>query len=303
MKKWIQAFRLRTLPLSFSTILAGNALAYLFWFDHFKSIVLWLTLLTTLFLQILSNLANDYGDATKGADNENRIGPQRAIQSGAISAKEMKYAIVIFVFLSLVSGLALLFLAFENFNLTYLIFTFIGILAIAAAIKYTMGKGAYGYSGLGDVFVFIFFGLVGVCGSYYLQTGEINLWPVALAISIGCFSAAVLNLNNMRDIENDKEVGKNTLAVRLGAKSAKRYHMLLFILAWFAFPVHALIFFKSYYFLILFLPLILHMAHLLKVSRVQKPAEFDPELKKIAISSFLFSVLLWLVVYFISVAH
>lgn len=303
MKKWIQAFRLRTLPLSFSTILAGNALAYLFWFDQFKSIVLWLTLLTTLFLQILSNLANDYGDASKGADNENRIGPQRAIQSGAISAKKMKAAIFIFVFLSLISGLALLFLAFENFNLTYIVFTLIGILAIAAAIKYTMGKGAYGYSGLGDVFVFVFFGLVGVCGSYYLQTGEINLWSVALAVSIGCFSTAVLNLNNMRDIENDKAVGKNTLVVRLGAVRAKRYHVLLFIFAWFAFPLHALIFFDSYYFLILFLPLPLHALHLIKVSHVQKPAEFDPELKKIALSSFLFSALLWLTVYFLDVSQ
>lgn len=299
MKSWLKAFRLRTLPLSFSTILTGNAVAYYSLnssekADNFQIDILILTLLTTLFLQVLSNLANDYGDAKKGADNENRIGPQRAIQSGEISAKSMLIAIIICSILALSSGLLLLFVAFKSeINVLFLSFFIIGILSIAAAIKYTVGKGAYGYSGLGDVFVFIFFGIVGVAGSYYLQTKELNYLIFLPATTIGCLSAAVLNLNNMRDIENDRTVGKNTLVVKIGALAAKKYHYALFIAAWASLLLFYI--FLSYYKIItpiILLPLVMHIIHILKVIKIHDPKKFDPELKKVAISTFVLALLI-----------
>ena len=259
-----------------------------------------LTLLTTLFLQILSNLANDYGDSKKGADNENRIGPERAVQSGAISLGAMKNAILIFSLLALISGLALLYFSFDGqLNWLFVGFLLLGIGAIAAAIKYTVGKGAYGYSGLGDLFVFIFFGIVGVVGSFYLQTKTIS-WAIFLpAVTMGCFSVAVLNLNNMRDQVNDKAVGKNTLVVKLGFRNAKLYHGFLFMIAYAAFPIPYLILDFSLLNLLLLLPVaLIHALHLWKVYKVCKPVEFDPELKKIALSAFLFSLLFWGMVLF-----
>lgn len=300
MKSWLKAFRLRTLPLSFSTILTGNAVAYYSLnasekkADNFQIDILVLTLLTTLFLQVLSNLANDYGDAKKGADNENRIGPQRAIQSGEISAKSMLIAIIICSMLALTSGLLLLFVSFKSeINVLFLSFFIIGILSIAAAIKYTVGKGAYGYSGLGDVFVFIFFGIVGVAGSYYLQTKELNYLIFLPATTIGCLSAAVLNLNNMRDIENDRAVGKNTLVVKIGALTAKKYHYALFIAAWASLLLFYIL--LSYYKIItpiILLPLVMHIIHILKVIKIDDPKKFDPELKKVAISTFVLALLI-----------
>lgn len=305
MNPWIKAFRLRTLPLSFSNILLGTALAFAF--DEGECMpnginvpVFVLTLLTTLFLQILSNLANDYGDSKKGADNENRIGPERAVQSGAISLGAMKNAILIFSLLALISGLALLYFSFDGqLNWLFVGFLLLGIGAIAAAIKYTVGKGAYGYSGLGDLFVFIFFGIVGVVGSFYLQTKTIS-WAIFLpAVTMGCFSVAVLNLNNMRDQVNDKAVGKNTLVVKLGFRNAKLYHGFLFVIAYAAFPIPFLILDFSLLNLLLLLPVaLIHALHLWKVYKVCKPVEFDPELKKIALSAFLFSLLFWGMVLF-----
>lgn len=255
-----------------------------------------LTLLTTLLLQILSNLANDYGDAKKGADNENRIGPERAIQSGAISPKQMLNAIILVSILALISGLALLYLAFKNnLNWTFVGFFVLGIAAIAAAIKYTVGKGAYGYSGFGDLFVFIFFGLVGVVGTYFLQTNHFDWILLLPAITMGCFSVAVLNLNNMRDQVNDKAVGKNTLVVKLGRKNAKIYHGLLFVIAYAAFPIPMLFLSPIKIWVIPVIPIaILHSIHLIKVYKICDPKDFDPELKKIALSAFLFSILYWI---------
>lgn len=302
MKPWLKAFRLRTLPLSFSNILLGSAAAYALQLKkhtsqfEFSWSIFTLTLLTTLLLQILSNLANDYGDAKKGADNENRIGPARAIQSGEISAAAMLKAIILFSVLTLISGLTLLFISFgENLNWTFLGFFLLGVAAIAAAIKYTVGKGAYGYSGLGDLFVFIFFGLVGVMGSFYLQTKLFNIQILFPAITMGCFSVAVLNLNNMRDRVNDQAVGKNTLVVKLGARNAKIYHGFLFVVAYAVFPIPALIRTGSWVLALALAPVvIIHVIHLIRVYKVCNPAEFDPELKKIALSSFLFSILVWL---------
>lgn len=303
MKVWIKAFRLRTLPLSFSSILMGGAIAYSLMIrisiDSYFWGVFGLTLLTTLLLQILSNLANDYGDAKKGADNENRIGPARSIQSGEITAAAMLKAVIIFSILSLVSGLALLYFAFrDNLSWTTVSFLILGLLAIAAAIKYTVGKGAYGYSGLGDIFVFIFFGPVAVIGTCYLLTHYFECILLLPAITMGCFSVAVLNLNNMRDQINDKAVGKNTLVVRLGFKKAKNYHYFIFILAYMLFPLPALFLGASLLLLVPILPVaMIHAFHLIKISKITEPKDFDPELKKIALSAFLFAVLMWLSLY------
>ncbi|MBK9593237.1 MAG: 1,4-dihydroxy-2-naphthoate octaprenyltransferase [Crocinitomicaceae bacterium] len=302
MKPWLKAFRLRTLPLSFSNILLGSAIAFSmqngsgFSNFHFNWGIFTLTLLTTLLLQILSNLANDYGDSKKGADNENRIGPARAIQSGEISAESMLRAIILLSILTLISGLALLYVSFRSdLNWTFVGFFLLGVAAIAAAIKYTVGKGAYGYSGLGDLFVFIFFGLVGVIGSFYLQSKEFYWIVILPAITMGCFSVAVLNLNNMRDIVNDKAVGKITLVVKLGSKNAKIYHGLLFVIAYGAFPIPFIILEKNWIFALLILPIaIIHALHLYKVYKVCDPKDFDPELKKVALTAFLFSVMFWI---------
>ncbi len=302
MKNWIKAFRLRTLPLSFSTILMGSALAIWPIFDkkHAQNVHVWwifgLTLLTTLLLQILSNLANDYGDSKKGADNAERIGPARAIQSGEISPKAMFRAIVITTLLTLITGILLLLVSFD-FKINWLFFGFfiLGIAAIGAAIKYTMGKKAYGYSGLGDVFVFIFFGLVGVYGTYFLQTHTFN-WILFLpATAMGCFSVAVLNLNNMRDRVNDEKVRKNTIVVKLGLKNAKRYHYSIFAVAYLVFPL-PLIFHSIQndliWLCVFILPILLiHLFHLKRVYKIVNPKDFDPELKVIALSTFLFSLL------------
>ncbi|MFT5821665.1 MAG: 1,4-dihydroxy-2-naphthoate octaprenyltransferase [Crocinitomix sp.] len=309
-KAWISAMRLRTLPLSFSNILLGTALAFGVIKGTWSELSLpWgtftLILITTLLLQILSNLANDYGDAKKGADNEGRIGPERAIQSGVISPKEMLIGIIITAILSLIFGIWLLLEAFDyNLSWTFIIFFILGIAAIAAAIKYTVGKGAYGYSGLGDLFVFVFFGLLGVMGTFYLEIGGNLTWLIVLpAITMGCFSVAVLNLNNMRDRENDQKVGKNTVVVKLGFKKSKVYHYSLFAIAYLAFPIPMVVLSFSQggsITLLAFVPTaIIHFIHLRKVYRTTDPKDFDPELKKVALSAFLFSLLFFIMVVFV----
>ena len=228
MKKWISAFRLKTLPLAFASILMGAAISYDQ--EYFNWKILLLALVTATFLQILSNLANDYGDALSGVDDENRLGPTRAIQSGEVSIKEMRMAVILFSLFSLLSGIALLIVSFSSFSGLFMLFLLVGLLAIAAAIKYTVGKNAYGYSGLGDISVFIFFGIVGVMGSSYLFSQTVQFVNILPAISIGFFAVGVLNLNNLRDIENDARHGKNTLVVQFGKSWGKNYHYLLITL-------------------------------------------------------------------------
>lgn len=224
---WIEAMRLRTLPLATASIILGSSLAA--FHHHFRWSVFILSMLTALLLQILSNLANDYGDAVKGTDNESRLGPARAIQSGAISPQAMKCAVAICAFLAIISGVGLLTVALGNHWQVWICFIGLGLAAIIAAITYTMGKMPYGYRGFGDISVFVFFGLLGVAGSYYLHTGalEPSVWLPASAS--GLLSAAVLNINNIRDLEPDKAAGKQTLAVRLGAHVARIYHQALII--------------------------------------------------------------------------
>lgn len=234
-KIWISALRLRTLPLATASItmgtLAAGVLGKSSWSIYF------LALTTAISLQILSNLANDYGDFTKGTDNDSRLGNQRALQSGYIAPWQMKVAIVLFTGICLILGIALLYNASANhWDLATWLFFVLGLLAIAAALKYTMGKNPYGYSGLGDVFVFIFFGPVAVAGTYILHQQFIWNWshdtPVILAsVALGLLSTAVLNTNNIRDMENDQASGKFTIPVRIGLQNARRYHVALCLTA------------------------------------------------------------------------
>lgn len=318
LKAWIGAFRLRTLPLSLSVISVGNALAWHGLYTHphgdvpldsheWELGIMGLTLLTTLFLQILSNLANDYGDAVKGTDNENRVGPMRAVQSGAIARGEMRRAIAVLAVLALASGIGLLLLAFGTAaNGLFIAFVAAGVGAIAAAITYTVGNYAYGYRALGDVSVFLFFGVLGVGGSAYLQLkGNFSSSVLPIAVAVGAWCVAVLNLNNMRDRVNDQAMGKVTLPVLLGFERAKHYHYALFALSWGA----LLLFFvrqgeDGLSWAVCVAPLaVLHALHIRRVARIKVPELFDPELKKIALSTLLFSVLIWVYPLYIHLFH
>lgn len=235
---WLDAARPKTLPLALVSILTGSVLAYST--HQFSPVVALLAFLTATFLQILSNLANDYGDAVKGTDNENRLGPVRAIQSGAVTQQNMKHAMEINIILTIISGLVLVTYALESLQ-SILAFIGLGVLAIIAAIAYTVGNKPYGYVGLGDISVFIFFGLLGVAGTYFLHTGIVAPQLILPAIGCGLLAVAVLNINNMRDIENDEVCGKKTVAVRLGQRRAKQYHFALLsgaVLAFAAYLIH-----------------------------------------------------------------
>ena len=288
-KNYIQAARLRTLPLSVSGIIVGSFLAASQGF--FNWIICVLALFTTIGFQVLSNFANDYGDGIKGTD-DNRTGEKRLVASGAISPKQMKSAMIITTIITLIIALLLIYVAFgkDNFGFS-LLFFFLGIASISAAIKYTVGNSAYGYSGFGDVFVFVFFGLLSVVGSYFLFTKEINFTIFLPAFSIGLLSTAVLNLNNMRDRVNDKKANKNTLVVKIGAEFAKYYHYYLIISSFLFALLYVVIKFENpfqFLFFIAYLPLIKHLFFVIKN---KDEAALDSELKKVALSTFLFGIL------------
>src|SRR5690554_4381259 len=229
-KAWISAARLRTLPLSISGIVTAGAAAKEAGF--FSTSIFSLALATTLGLQILSNFANDYGDGVKGTDNHERVGPMRAMQSGVLSGSDLKKGIVITSLITLFLACLLIFVSFEGQNILHsTLFFILGIAAIIAAITYTVGKTAYGYRALGDVFVFLFFGLLSVLGGYFLFTKDLNGYILLPAIVIGLLSTAVLNLNNMRDRLADKNSNKITVAVLLGEQKVKIYHYTLIIIA------------------------------------------------------------------------
>lgn len=287
---WIKAFRLRTLPLSFSSIILGSFLAFNNGFFGWP--VLIGALVTTLFLQVLSNLANDYGDTIHGVDNHQRVGPKRSVQSGEITLGQMKWGISIFTFLSLLSGIWLLTKATKGLSVSAsFILLAIGLLAIAAAIKYTVGKNPYGYIGLGDIAVFIFFGIVGVLGTYFLHSHHIPPDAWLPAISIGLLSTGVLNLNNLRDRENDQNSGKNTFVVLMGLRRARIYHAMLISLAYVSALVYTFINFATYYQFLFLLTLPFVIRHLGRIFKNDKPSELDPELKKLAITTLLFAIL------------
>lgn len=289
-KNYIQAARLRTLPLSLSGIIIGSCIAASQ--GYFNWVICLLALLTTTGFQIISNFANDYGDGVKGTDNNDRIGPERAIQSGAITPSQMLLAIKISVITTFILAIALIYSAFgkdDFFNL--LLFFILGVMSIVAAIKYTMGNKAYGYSGFGDVFVFLFFGLLSVCGSYYLYAKTINYTVFLPAISVGLLSIGVLNLNNLRDRASDIKSGKNTLIVKIGTKLGKYYHYYLLVTSLLVTLLYTILQYKSPYqllFLIAYIPIFKHFQ---VVYQNRYPKLLDPELKKLALSTFLFSIL------------
>ncbi len=287
MKKWMQAARLRTLPLALSGVLCGIALAP----EYFNWVIAFGCILTATTLQILSNFANDYGDFKKGTDNENRIGPARTMQLGLIDKKEMKQAIVTTSILALIIGLFTVLYSVDE-PIKTVIYIIIAGGSVAAAIKYTVGNNAYGYKGYGDIFVFIFFGLASILGTKYLLSDFISMLDVLVAIAIGLFSTSVLNLNNMRDIENDTQQHKYTLVTKMGLKKAFFYHNalinigLILILSYTFIDAS-----NSMYSYICLLGFPLMISHILRISKKGIHTNFDPELKKVALSTFFISVL------------
>lgn len=288
-KAWLTAFRLRTLPLSLSSIILGSLLAAAD--GGFLWPVAVLAVATTLILQVLSNLANDYGDAASGVDNAARSGPARSIQSGEISTAQMKRAIGVFVALALVSGVALVAIGTHRLVSGYLVlFLLLGVGAIAAAIRYTVGSKPYGYRGLGDLFVFLFFGIAGVCGTYFLHTNHWR-WDLLLpAASVGLLSVAVLNLNNMRDIDNDAASGKRTLVVLMGPRRARFYHAAITSIAILAAAVFVAINYHSAWQWLFLVVVPLLLLNNIRVQRTTEAHLLDPELKKVALTTLLFAL-------------
>ena len=296
LKHWIHAFRPRTLPLAISSIIVGSGLAA---FGHgIRPMVMAAALLTAVLLQLLSNLANDLGDHLHGTDNADRIGPQRAVQSGAITPSSMRRAMVICAILALASGLWLIITAL-GFSLQTLGFLLLGLLAIGAAVKYTFGSNPYGYAGLGDLSVFLFFGIVGVMGTYFLHTRALDWSTLLPAIGFGLLSAGVLNVNNMRDIRNDMASGKITLAVRLGPDGAKSYHAFLVVGGLSCLMIFTALHFRGMPQWGFLITTSLLASHLRLVLRNNDPAGLDPELKRLALGTFAtaiaYAVGLWMV--------
>ena len=291
-KVWIRAARLRTLPLSISGIVVGNALCIQD--TNFSWTLFYLMLLTAIAFQIVSNFANDYGDGVKGTDNSDRIGPKRVLQQGLLSRQALKKGIIWMSLVALSLAFTLITAAFGRESwLYFLIFIGLAIFSVWAAIAYTVGKNAYGYRGLGDVFVFLFFGLVSVLGACFLQLKVFSTAAFLLALVVGLLSVAVLNLNNMRDRENDAAAGKRSLVVILGPVVAKYSHYFLIVS-----PSVLILFFflrqpLSFYWLS-FIGLIPLAFHLVKVITNLDPKLLDPELKKVALTTFALSVLIFI---------
>src|SRR5690606_4558646 len=310
-KAWIAAARLRTLPLSVSGIIVGSSAGIVQYNNSFQetldakygglvcsngvsifeSSIFWLAILVTIGFQVLSNFANDYGDGVRGTDAK-RNGEKRMVASGIISPKQMKIGMIITGIITFFLATVLIFMAFgnKNFIISFIFFN-LTIVSIIAAVKYTVGKKAYGYSGLGDIFVFLFFGLLSVLGSYYLFTHTLKWHLLLPAIAIGCFSTAVLNLNNMRDIEGDSNAGKNTLVVKLGMQKAKKYHAFLLFFGMFCAIIYTVINYREplqFVYLIAFIPFLLNIK---TVFKNKSPMLLDAELKKVALSTFLFAIL------------
>lgn len=287
-KMWVETARPKTLPLAAASIIMGAALAY--WDHKFSWQISLLCLITTLLLQILSNFANDYGDHQKGSDTAERIGPLRGIQHGVISAQQLKKGLIAVILASLFFGFLLIGIAYQSYA-DLLAFSLLGGLAIIAAITYTVGAKPYGYMGLGDISVLLFFGILGVCGTYYLQTHQLNLMIFLPALATGLFATAVLNINNLRDIEQDKKAGKNTLAVRLGAKNGRIYHCTLLAVGALCYVIFALANFHHLLSFIFLLAYPLLVKHALYVYRSQDPLLLRPMLGQMSMLALLTNLL------------
>ena len=289
LKPWIAAARLRTLPLAFASIILGNFLAASL--GHFHLGIFLLTLFTTLCYQVLSNYANDYGDGVKGTDAR-REGEARAVASGVITAAQMRRAVWLFALLSLISGTALSIWA--TWALPWVVtltFVILGFMAVGAAITYTVGKNAYGYHGLGDVAVLLFFGVIGVGGSYFMQTNAFNSEVLLPAVAMGLLAVGVLNLNNMRDRESDRLAGKKTLVVIMGERGAKFYHALLLLVAFDAAFFYVKLMPGSLWQYLFFLTLPLLAFNLFKALGARRSKDYEPLLKQLALTTLLWALL------------
>lgn len=284
---WISATRPRTLVLSSAGAILGGLIALS---GGNANIWAWvLCVITAVLLQSLSNLANDYGDFEKGVDNTERVGPKRPLLKGMMNASEMKKAIITTAILSLISGAILVLCAAELSLTEILLFAVLGLGAIVAAMLYTLGKHPYGYRGLGDFYCFIFFGLVSVAGTFYLVTHQLDYTVLLPAAAMGFMSNAVLNINNMRDVENDKNSGKNSLVVKIGLKNAYLYHVGLIIGAFVMLVIYLIINNKSWYSYLFLLMMPLFIIDLVQIKKTPH-TQIDPFLKKQAIKTFLLAL-------------
>ncbi len=287
-KSWIEAARLRTLPLSVSGIIVGCGMAFAD--NSFNGLLLALLLATTILLQVLGNFANDLGDFQHGTDNDNRVGPKRTLQGGGLTVGEMKRGIVIMILLSLAVGITMLCVSF-GISIGFWVFVAIGVAAIVAAIRYTMGRNPFGYRGLGDLMVLIFFGFATVIGSYFIMTHHVTINAILMGTAIGFMSVGVLNVNNLRDSESDRESGKMTIVVKLGIRFGQIYHFVLCLLAIVLIATTLVIENSAVGLLWVLLPVVLLILHSLRVLRATDVKTLDPELKKLSLTTLLMSVL------------
>lgn len=289
LKASIKSMRLRTLPLSLAGVILGVTLA-----ADKTDVSPWtaaLIFLTTVCLQILTNLSNELGDTISGTDSADRQGPKYALGSGDMTIGDIKKLILMFIGLCVISGLAMIQVSFGSlFKTESICLEALGAAAIVGAMKYTLGKNPYGYRGLGDVFVFIFFGLVSVLGGYYVAARELPPLIMLLpASAIGCFSVGVLNVNNIRDMKTDA-VNRVTVAIKLGMKGARIYQTILVTLGWALILVFCAVydFAPGHYIFIITLPL--YIKHLQGVWTRSERA-LDPMLPILVISTFFLSIL------------
>lgn len=283
---WLLAMRPPTLSLSVASVGLGNVLAYQS--GVFSGSLAALGLMTAIFLQILANFANDYGDAVRHTDAQRLASaPKRMVSAGLISPQQMKIAMVVMIFFCIISGLSLIIQAAVSLWL-WIIF---GLSAIISAIAYTVGKKTYGYKGLGDLFVFIFFGQMAVVGMFFLQTHTLNL-PIFLpATALGLWSVSVLNINNIRDLNTDNKSGKNTVAVRLGDKNARHYHTVLISTALILWSIYTI----SYqYYWAMIVPMLFSVFHIKTIYHIDNTKLFNIELAKLSLAVLLFVAVLWL---------
>lgn len=311
MNPWIQAARLRTLPLAMTCVLVGGAVAHAEGLDSASSARFWPVvlgaLMTVILLQVLANFANDYGDFTKGTDTAAGR-HDRALASGSLSAFSMKRALIITALVAFLAGIATLVVAFvpgvipgtEGGNLDAARMGLLGALGVAgiiASMRYTIGRKAYGYQGFGDLYVMVFFGWIGVLGVGLLVAHHVNATWALPAVFSGCMGVAVLNLNNLRDHESDALAGKRTTVVRLGFRGGKIYHLVVLTLGWASMGVFFLgpwnegIWRGTLWYGLIAL---VHSRHAVDVWRCQTPRDLDPELKRVALSSFLVALFMFM---------
>ena len=268
--------------------------------DYFYPVTLALAALTAILLQVLSNLANDYGDFKKGLDNADRVGPQRVLQSGALTESQLQKGILWVSLLALLSGGILLATAWFYVSWKELaVFAVLGLAAIAAALFYTLGKHPYGYRGLGDLCCFFFFGWVAVAGSYYLAANRFDPTVLLPATAVGFLSNAVLNINNLRDCENDKAHGKNTLVVRLGLRKAFVYHVVLILGAFLCLSIFLLLHGAPWYAHAFWLLFPLFFTDLLTLHKTLHTGVPDRLLPRQVIHTFLLTLVFGLLTYLI----